>query len=171
MRRGYEPRRPNSCRFLEHGPEKHALGLRPDGWVPVFPRDKRETFARRSCSNNKIERDDNSKKSHHALERLPLEEIRADIRLFLDRIVVAIDAVGDQRVARENRILVELDRVQADDSSLFAPIPFERRRALRLLAGRNRVGKHRTLDKGLHSSSAVSASSSSRRTSRQGPRR
>src|ERR1700726_1361132 len=27
---------------LEHDPEKHALGLRPDGWEPVFPRDKRE---------------------------------------------------------------------------------------------------------------------------------
>src|ERR1700694_2431321 len=37
------------------------------GWVPVFPRDKREAFARRSCSNKKIERDDDSKKSHPAL--------------------------------------------------------------------------------------------------------
>jgi len=36
--------------------------------VPVFPRDKREAFARRSCSNKKIERDDDSKKSHPALE-------------------------------------------------------------------------------------------------------
>jgi|SRR5882724_3317927 len=36
--------------LLEHDPEK---------WLPVF----RE----RSCSNNKIERDDDSKKSHHAL--------------------------------------------------------------------------------------------------------
>ncbi len=44
---------------LEHDPEK---------WGPVFPRDKREAFARRSCSNRKIERDDDSKKSHHALE-------------------------------------------------------------------------------------------------------
>ena len=43
---------------LEHDPEK---------WVPVFPRDKREAFARRSCSNKKIERDDDSKKSHPAL--------------------------------------------------------------------------------------------------------
>src|SRR5713101_4896768 len=41
----------------EHDPEK---------WVPVFPRDKREAFARRSCSNKKIERDDDSKKSHPA---------------------------------------------------------------------------------------------------------
>ena len=32
-----------------------------------FPRDKREAFARRSCSNKKIERDDDSKKSHPAL--------------------------------------------------------------------------------------------------------
>jgi hypothetical protein len=43
---------------LEHDPEK---------WEPVFPRDKREAFARRSCSNKKIERDDDSKKSHPAL--------------------------------------------------------------------------------------------------------
>jgi hypothetical protein len=41
------------------------------GWVPVFPRDKREAFARRSCANREIERDDDSKKSHSALvERL-----------------------------------------------------------------------------------------------------
>src|SRR5260370_37056305 len=33
--------------ILEHDPEK---------WAPVFPRDKREAFARRSCSNKKIER-------------------------------------------------------------------------------------------------------------------
>jgi putative endonuclease len=45
--------------ILQHDPEK---------WVPVFPRDKREAFARRSCSNKKIERDDDSKKSHPALE-------------------------------------------------------------------------------------------------------
>jgi hypothetical protein len=55
---------------LEHDPEKHALGPRPDGWVPVFPRDKREAFARRSCSNKKIERDDDSKKSHPAPGRM-----------------------------------------------------------------------------------------------------
>src|SRR3981189_2407056 len=51
---------------LEHDPEKHALGPRPDGWEPVFRKDKREAFARRSCSNKKIERDDDSKKSHPA---------------------------------------------------------------------------------------------------------
>src|SRR6267378_4973229 len=44
--------------ILEHDPEK---------WAPVFPRDKREAFARRSCSNKKIERDDDSKKNHPAL--------------------------------------------------------------------------------------------------------
>src|SRR3981189_2727343 len=41
------------------------------GWAPVFPRDKREAFARRSCSNKKIERDDDSKKSHPALVKRP----------------------------------------------------------------------------------------------------
>jgi len=48
--------------MLKHDPEK---------WVPVFPRDKREAFARRSCSNKKIERYDDSKKSHPALVAVP----------------------------------------------------------------------------------------------------
>jgi hypothetical protein len=39
----------------------------PEKWVPVFPRDKRKAFARRSCSNKKIEWDDDSKKSRPAL--------------------------------------------------------------------------------------------------------
>src|SRR6266436_5306272 len=53
---------------LEHDPEKHALGLRPDGVDTGFPsRQTRNAFARRSCSNKKIERDDDSKKSHPAL--------------------------------------------------------------------------------------------------------
>ena len=52
---------------LEHDPEK-ACPARDAGWVPVFPRDKRDAFARRSCSDKKIERDDDSKKSHPALE-------------------------------------------------------------------------------------------------------
>jgi hypothetical protein len=29
----------NCRRALEHDPEKHALGLRPDGWMPVFRKD------------------------------------------------------------------------------------------------------------------------------------
>ena len=44
---------------LEHDPEKHALGPRPDGWVPVFRKDH--------AQKKKIERDDDSKKSHPAL--------------------------------------------------------------------------------------------------------
>ena len=55
---------------LEHDPEKACPAL-DAGWVPVFPRDKREAFARRSCSNKKIERDDDSKKSHPALGAEP----------------------------------------------------------------------------------------------------
>src|SRR5882672_401228 len=46
-----------------------SLGHDPEKWVPVFSRDKREAFAKRSCSNKKIERDDDSKKSHPALEK------------------------------------------------------------------------------------------------------
>jgi hypothetical protein len=45
---------------LKHDPEKHALGLDPRVGTG---------FPKRSCSNKKIERDDDSKKSHPALVR------------------------------------------------------------------------------------------------------
>jgi hypothetical protein len=48
---------------LEHDPEK---------WVPVF--------RKRSCSNKKIERDDDSKKSHLALERFPAKWIPVRVK-------------------------------------------------------------------------------------------
>src|ERR1700759_5763161 len=40
-------------------------------WKPVSPRDKREAFARRSCSNNKLGQDRYSKKRHPALAGRP----------------------------------------------------------------------------------------------------
>ena len=60
------------------------------GWVPVFPRDKREAFARRSCSDKKIDRDDDSKKSHPDLERRIAQKInefagRAESVLYENR--------------------------------------------------------------------------------------
>src|SRR5262245_4523898 len=58
---------------LEHDPEK---------WIPVF--------GKRSCSNNKLERDDDSKKSHPVLARLLGE--RADRRRRGE--VVHLGAVG-----------------------------------------------------------------------------
>src|SRR3984957_17117933 len=68
---------------------------------------------------------------------LPLEEVRADVGFLLDRVVVAIDAVGDKRVARNDRVLVRLDRVQSDHRSMGPGIPFKRSRTLGLLAGRD----------------------------------
>src|SRR5882757_5113214 len=56
----------SGCTQLKHDPEKHALGPRPDGWVPVFRKACPRARPEGSCSNKKIERDDNSKKSHHA---------------------------------------------------------------------------------------------------------
>jgi hypothetical protein len=47
---------------LEHDPEKHALGLDPRVGTG---------FPKRSCSNKKIERNDDSKKSHPALGETP----------------------------------------------------------------------------------------------------
>src|SRR5580700_659101 len=74
-----------------------------------------------------------------------LEEIRSDIGLLLDRIVVAINAVGDQRIARNHHVFVELDRIQPDYRSTGPVIPFERRGALRLFAGRDGFGENRAL--------------------------
>ena len=55
-------------------------------WVPVFPRDKREAFARRSCSNKKIERDDDSKKRHPVLSDNGRDaEQEADLEYLFDR--------------------------------------------------------------------------------------
>src|SRR5713226_10475052 len=73
------------------------------GWVPVFPRDKREAFARRSCSNKKIERDDDSKKSHPALKKLldqatPIPaSFRDRQRVALDRSLAFVERVSDRR--------------------------------------------------------------------------
>jgi hypothetical protein len=61
----------------EHDPD--PKGRVSAKWVPVFPRDKRGAFARRSCSNKKLVRDDDSKKCHPALEsvfRLAADEKR-----------------------------------------------------------------------------------------------
>src|SRR5215468_4521537 len=52
---------------LEHDPEKACPGLDP-GWVPVFGKGL-PPRKRGSCSNNNLKRDDESKRSHHALER------------------------------------------------------------------------------------------------------
>ena len=69
---------------------------------------------------------------------------------LLDRIVVAIDAVGEQRIARNHRVLIELDRIQPDDRGVGAAIPFEWRRALCALAGRDGLGEYLALDERLH---------------------
>src|SRR3979490_1910402 len=66
------------------------------------------------------------RKSHLSSRSLPLEEIRTDVGLLLDRVVVAINAVGDQRVACSHRVFVGPDRVQSDDRGLGPGIPFER---------------------------------------------
>src|SRR5436853_6747933 len=80
----------------------------------------------------------------------PFQEIRSDIGLFLERIIIAIDAVGDQRVARDDRVLVELDRTHANDGGLLAAGPFKRGGARRPLASGYRIGERRALDEGLH---------------------
>src|SRR6266852_9916356 len=41
-----------ACRLIEHDPD--PKGRVSAKWRPVFPRDKREAFARRSCSSKKI---------------------------------------------------------------------------------------------------------------------
>src|SRR5215468_8092272 len=83
-----------------------------------------------------------------ARSSVPFQEIRADTRRPLDRIEVAIDAVGEQRVARNDGVLVELDRVKADYRRLLAAVPLEGRGALGPLAGRHGFGEDGAFDKG-----------------------
>src|SRR5262249_47933867 len=80
---------------------------------------------------------------------VPFQEIRAYIRRPLDRIEVAIDAVGEQRVARDDGVFAWLDRVEADHRGLLAAVPLEGRGALRPLAGRHGFGEDGAFDKGL----------------------
>jgi hypothetical protein len=55
--------------LLQHDPENACPAL-DAGWIPVFP-----TI---SCSNRKIERDDDSKKSHRVLADMEsLRELRS----------------------------------------------------------------------------------------------
>src|SRR5262249_32633805 len=58
-RAGNNSARIRQQRELEHDPEKACPGLDP-GWVPVF--------GKRSCSTKRLERDDDSNKSHPALD-------------------------------------------------------------------------------------------------------
>jgi len=65
------PKRSCSNKKIEHDPEK---------WKPVFPRDKRYPFARRSRSNKKMAREDDSKKVSTLLARIKLSnDIRRDL--------------------------------------------------------------------------------------------
>src|SRR5258705_9519684 len=47
-----------TCEAADAVGQRGPLEQDPEKWAPVFPRDKREAFARRSCSNKKIERND-----------------------------------------------------------------------------------------------------------------
>src|SRR5437016_12890544 len=53
-------------------PQSTLWGYDPmGGYRFSLSQQTRNAFARRSCSNKKIERDDDSKKSHHALGKKP----------------------------------------------------------------------------------------------------
>src|SRR5215469_13957966 len=64
-------RRPRKAHALEHDPEK---------WIPVF--------GKRSCSKKKLERDDDSKKSHHALGP------KSVLSLFVTLILAELDCLA-----------------------------------------------------------------------------
>src|SRR5262249_43458729 len=70
---------------VEHDPEKACPGLDP-GWMPVFGKACPRARPEGSCSNNKVERDGDSKKSHLALEvarRIAGGVLRRRFRLLL----------------------------------------------------------------------------------------
>src|ERR1700730_7494932 len=90
----------NACgvRILEPDPEK---------WTPVFPRDKREAFARRSCSDKKIERDDDSKKCHRALEGAEMAGLGVD---FDQRLSNGRSRQGSEHIRPPFAVILETER-------------------------------------------------------------
>src|SRR5262249_10644800 len=71
-------------------PEKACPGLDP-GWVPVF--------GKRSCSTKKLERDDDSKKSHPALAHVAALGIVEGGR-------AQVDPIGGGKIADRDRLLL-----------------------------------------------------------------
>jgi hypothetical protein len=70
---------------LEHDPENASLSG-DAGWAAVLPCDKREAFARRSCSNKKIERaDDSEKKSSRSRKGKARSRFQRGLSKFLRR--------------------------------------------------------------------------------------
>jgi hypothetical protein len=78
---------------------KHALGLRPVGGTG---------FSKRSCLNKKIERDDDSKKSHPAL--VVVEKIRFSFCLLAALSFMATKKAADPAAffAMKHRLLAEM---------------------------------------------------------------
>src|SRR5262249_13184901 len=124
-----EPRlepRPEPRVELEHDPEKACPGLDP-GWVPVF--------GERSCSTNKLKRDDDSKKSHPALgdlrfRALMSEEAWASLplairhrfskRLAAGQTIVYAGEILESRMSRAGWWLAQAARL------IGAPLPLTR---------------------------------------------
>src|SRR5262249_20981191 len=77
------------------------------------------------------------------------EEFGGDACLVLDRMVVAIDGVGEERETLDDGIFVRLDRIEPDDRGVGAAVPLERCRTRRLLAGCDGFGKHIAFGEGL----------------------
>jgi hypothetical protein len=77
---------------------KEALEHDPEKWKPVFPRDKREAFARRSCSNNKMTDEHDSTQLKHAL----------------------VGRVG-KAIGRANARPMALPTIQGNDGAEFVP--------------------------------------------------
>ena len=97
---------------VEHDPEKHALGLDPRVGTG---------FPKRSCSNKKIERDDDSKKSHPALVfvwvQTRCEGNRQQVENLKSHCVQ--DAGGTKEQTQYCREQHEPDRA-SDDRTLFS---------------------------------------------------
>ena len=100
----------------------------------------------------------------------PLQEIRTDIRLLLDRIVVAIDAVGDQRVAGDDRGLFSLTEFTPMTAVCSAPVHLNGVVLCALSQACDRVGEHLCPRRRLSPFAVAPASSSSCRTPPQARR-
>src|SRR6202140_2411840 len=75
----------------------------------------------RSCSARSTGSLPESKRNPGWFALIPLQEVRADVGLLPDGVVVAEHAVGHQRVAGDHRVLVELTEFNPT-TEVFAPV-------------------------------------------------
>src|ERR1700757_3974311 len=119
------------CRPAIWDHDLNALAHDPEKWKPVFPRDKRDAFARRSCSNKKVQPESDSTRLNQTLGAwcvVPQVEYLNSGIAFSSSLVALNTAWsgyhGLDFDAEAGAVLVPVEPVVVDDAGRL-PVAFE----------------------------------------------